>query len=73
MFGVLIMESIRHNTTSLYTYQDAKKIYFTKTPSKFFLIEKKSITPATKVLSLVSRNTILISGENGVLLFPKQA
>ena len=67
------MEPLRNNTTSLYTFQSAKKIYFTKTPSKYFLIEKKNTTPATKVLSLVSRNTILISSENGVLLFPKQS
>ncbi|MBR3211196.1 MAG: hypothetical protein IKF71_04595 [Bacilli bacterium] len=67
------MEPIQNNTTSLYTYQSAKKIYFTKTPSKYFLIEKKTTTPTTKVLSLVSRNTVLISRENGILLFPKQA
>ena len=67
------MEPVRNNTTNLYTFESAKKIYFTKTPSKYFLIEKKNTTPNTKVLSFISRNTILISSENGVLLFPKQA
>ena len=65
------MEMIRNSATHLYTFHSAKKIYFAKTPSKYMLMEKKVSCTNTKVLSLVSRNTVLISKEDGVLLFPK--
>ena len=65
------METIRNSATNLYTFQAAKKIYFTRTPSKCLLVEKKVCDTNTKVLSLVSRNTVLISKENGILLFPR--
>jgi len=69
--GVWIMEQFRNHATNLYTFQDAKKIYFAKTPSKYYLIEKKTSSPSTRVLSLFARKTVLISKENGILLFPK--
>lgn len=65
------MESIRNNATNLYTFYSAKKIYFAQTPSKYLLMEMKETCPNTKVVSLVSRNTVVISRENGMLLFPR--
>lgn len=56
---------------SLYTFYSAKKIYLTHTPSSFLLVEKKTENYNSGVLSLSSRNTVVISGENGILLFPK--
>lgn len=51
---------------TLYNFYSAKKIYLAATPSKFLLVEKKS----KPVLSLVSRNTVIINTKNGMLLFP---
>ena len=65
------MKMIRSSATNLYTFRSAKKIYFAQTPSKYLLMEKKESSPSTRVLSLFSRNTFLISRENGILLFPK--
>ena len=62
---------VQNNATQLYTFYSAKKIYYAQTPSKCLLIEKKESSPSTRVLSLVSRNTILYSKEEGILLFPK--
>ena len=56
---------------NLYTYHSAKKIYFACTPSKFILLEKKESKPSVITLSLVSRNTVVISKKNGMLIFPK--
>ena len=64
--GEWVMSVFRNNGGNLYTFQAAKTIYFAHTPSKCYIIEKKS---GPKVLSLVSRNTVLFS--NGVLIFPK--
>lgn len=66
------MEVIQNHVTNLYTYHSAKKIYFAHTPSKYLLMEKKMSSPSTRVISLVSRNTVVISKENGALLFPKK-
>ena len=55
----------------VYTYHSAKKIYLACTPSKYLLLEKKDIKPSVLTLSLVSRNTVVISKENGMLIFPK--
>ena len=65
------MEAIRNQESNLYTFYSAKKIYFAQTPSKYLLMEKRETSPSTKVVSLVSRNTVLISKENGMLLFPR--
>ncbi len=54
----------------LYTYYSAKKIYLACTPSKYILLEKKDVKPSVLTLSLVSRNTVVISKENGMLIFP---
>ena len=64
------MEVIQGSVANLYTFYSAKKIYFAHTPSKYLLMEKKASSPSTRVLSLVSRNTVVINKENGVLLFP---
>ena len=55
---------------NLYTYLSAKKIYLACTPSKYILLEKKDVKPSVLTLSLVSRNTVVISKENGMLIFP---
>ena len=55
----------------VYTYHSAKKIYLACTPSKYILLEKKDMKPSVLTLSLVSRNTVVISKENGMLIFPK--
>ncbi len=65
------MEMIRSNATSLYTFHSAKKIYFAQTPSKYLLMERKESNPSNRVLSLISRNTVLINKDTGLLLFPK--
>lgn len=52
---------------TLYNYYSSKKIYLACTPSKLVLLEKKKTKP---VLSLVSRNTVVINTKNGMLLFP---
>jgi len=52
---------------TLYNYYSAKKIYLACTPSKLVLLEKKKTKP---VLSLVSRNTVIINSKTGMLLFP---
>lgn len=70
-YGVWIMELIRSSSTNLYVFRSAKKIYFAQTPSKYLLMEKKETVPSRKAVSLVSRNTVVISRENGVLLFPR--
>ncbi len=55
------------NGQSIYTYLDSKKIYFISKRGKYMLIEKNN---TKKVLSLVSRNTVVIDKNNGILLFP---
>ena len=52
---------------TLYNYYSSKKIYLASTPSKLLLLEKKKSKP---VLSLVSRNPVIINTKNGMLLFP---
>lgn len=55
---------------NLYTYLDAKKIYFTVTNDKYLLIEKNKISNA-KSISLISRKTTIINKQNGFQFFPK--
>lgn len=56
---------------NLYTFYSAKKIYLARTPSKLVLLEKKeNVKPSVKSLSLCTRNTVVISKKNGILLFP---
>ena len=50
---------------TLYNFYSAKMIYFEITPSKVLLVEKKP----KLVLSLVSRNTVIINKKNGILLY----
>lgn len=59
------------NNKCLYTFYSAKKIFLAHTPSKFILMEKLEDHFAKKSLSLVSRNTVVISKNGGVLLFPR--
>ena len=64
-------QPIKNDKKSLYTFHSAKKIYFSYTPSKIFLIEKKEKNDCAQSLSLLSRNTMIISKENGILVFPR--
>ena len=59
------------NSTSLYTFYSAKKIYFTQTPSKYLLLEVNETQKNNQVVSLASRNTVVVSKDSGMLLFPK--
>lgn len=52
---------------TLYKFQDAKKIYFARTTSKCFLLEKKNHNG--KSISLLSRNTFVYNLKTGMLLF----
>ena len=52
---------------NLYTYLDAKKIYFAVTKDKYLLIEKNP-SSESKSISLVSRKTTITNKLNGLLL-----
>ena len=54
---------------NIYTYCNAKKIYFAKNETKYMLIEKKDYH-SNGVISLISHNPIIVS-KKGVVLFPK--
>ena len=58
------------NEKTLYSFYSAKKIYFAKTPYKYYLLEKKK--SSQKIVSLTSRKTILTNSKNGMLLFPEK-
>ena len=49
----------------LYKFEDAKKIYFTKTMNKCFLLEKKR----NMSVSLKARKTFIYNIKTGQLLF----
>ncbi len=53
--------------STVYTYFDSKKIYFTSLGSKYMLVEKKQ---DNKSISLISRNTVIMN-KNGIVLFSK--
>ena len=66
--GELVMNNMSLvNDKVLYKFQDAKKIYFARTTSKCFLIEKKNENK--KCISLLSRNTFIYNLKTGMLLF----
>ena len=54
-------------TRGLYKFESAKKIYFTKTYNKCYLIEKNN--PTYKTISLKSRKTFIYNLKNGMLVF----
>ena len=60
-----VMSMVEDKT--LYKFHDAKKIYFARTTSKCFLIEKKNNDK--KCISLLSRNTFIYNLKTGMLLF----
>lgn len=64
---------IAEDNRNLYTFHSAKKIYLAHTPEKYILMEKNEKQSAAdrRVLSLLSRNTVVISRDGGMLLFPK--
>ena len=66
------IQNSKNDKKSLYTFHSAKKLYIAQTPSKYFLIEKKDSNSSIKSLSLSSRNTIITSKENGIVIFPKK-
>lgn len=65
-------EIVNDKEQALYAFYSAKKIYLAQTPSSFLLIEKKTDNYNSGVLSLSSRNTVVISKDNGMLIFPKK-
>lgn len=57
---------------NLYTFYSAKKLYLAHLPQKYILMEKKNeVKGDQRVLSLVSRNPVIINKKNGMLLFPR--
>lgn len=60
-------EQLYGKEKTLYNYCSSKKIYLACTPSRLVLLEKKK---NKQVLSLVSRNTVIINTKTGMLLFP---
>lgn len=64
---------IAKDNRNLYTFHSAKKIYLAHTPEKYILMEKNESRNVAdrRVLSLLSRNTVVISRDGGMLLFPK--
>ena len=60
----------RRKEKTLYNYCSAKKIYFSYTPSKYVLLEKKDHKLFTSFVSLTSRDTMVVSTKDGTLLFP---
>lgn len=67
------LRELKRNDTrrALYTFYSAKKIYLARMSSKIVLLEKKETDDFSKTLSLKERNTVVISKENGMLLFPR--
>ncbi len=55
------------NNKSFYEYKNAKIIYFKKTESKYYLIEKKKNVQ----ISLLSRNISIFNAKTGIKLFSK--
>ena len=55
---------------NIYTYHSAKKIYFTKTQTKYMLIEKKDYH-GKRAINLFSHNPIVFSKKSGMQLFPR--
>lgn len=66
------LEQINHSNKDrvLYNFYDAKEIYLARTPSKYFLLEKKEKKNKKLALNLLSRNIVVIN-KNGMLLFPE--
>ena len=67
------LRELKENDTkkNLYTFYSAKKIYLACMSSKLILLEKKEVNDSSKTISLKERNTVVISKENGMLLFPR--
>lgn len=66
------LDTIKDNK-NLYTFHSAKKLYLAHTSEKYILMEIKENKTVIdrKVLSLVSRNTVVLSRDGGMLLFPR--
>ena len=54
------LNTLKHNgkERTLYNYYSAKKIYLTKTPAKYILVERKD-SSLIKTISLTSRDTVV--------------
>lgn len=61
----------KENKKNTYIFHSAKKIFYATTSSKAMLLEKKENKSEIKAVSLISRNPVVISKDNGMLLFPK--
>ena len=72
MFDVEDLKLNNHSSDkkNLYTYYSAKKLHLSYKSSKYLLLEK--VEPKEiESISLTTRNTMVISKENGILLFPR--
>lgn len=66
------MDSSLSTTKNVYTFYSAKKIYLAHLPQKYILMEKKNeVKGDQRILSLVSRNPVIINKKNGMLLYPR--
>lgn len=64
--------SATNNDRSLYTFYSAKKLYLAHLPQKYILMEMKDeYRNDRRVLSLVSRNAVVVSKAGGMLLYPR--
>lgn len=64
------LDEVIEENKCVYTFDSAKKIYLAHTASKLILLEKKTESKV-KVFSLLDRNPVVISKDNGMLLFPR--
>lgn len=58
---------LEHSKT-VYSYQDAKKIYFSNSSSKCFLFEKKNDS-SISVCNLLSRNPVVVHNKTGLVVY----
>ena len=66
-----IKNNISDSRKSIYKFHSAKKIYLTRTTSQYLLVEKDDDISRMKSLSLSTRDTIVTSSNNGIMIFPK--
>lgn len=61
------MENTENSNKNIYEYKDAKVIYFKRTKTKLYLLEKKNVNQ----ISLLSRNISIYNLKTGTKLFSK--
>ena len=61
------MEDTENSNKNIYEYKDSKVIYFKRTKTKLYLLEKKNVNQ----ISLLSRNISIYNLKTGKKLFSK--